>query len=279
MMKRRISTFVVAIAAALPACGGRQALPVDDVTLTAGRFDTLPDLRGTWARLEVTSTVAQVPLLGEIRTLHQAVGLVEVSGEPDALTTTSTLCAIDIDSDSGSVETTVPEAYARSVVESASATRAALVDQQVALEPFTVVMAAGYDVDDFDATVPADASDPRVFDADSDGEPGVTFHVAGMVDGDVRIATRRARVFTPTHVTADTIDGELSWSAERTTFSATSSRLERQREQAPDPDGPSYFLTTRVAPGTTCDDILARRDELFAREANAEAPDASAPAP
>ena len=45
-----------------------------------------------------------------------------------------------------------------------------LVDQQVALEPFTVVMAAGYDVDDFDATVPADASDPHgLRDAEHEG--------------------------------------------------------------------------------------------------------------
>ncbi len=278
-MNRSAPVLVATLALATAACGGRQALPVDDVTLTSGRFDELPDLRGTWARLEVTSTVAQVPLLGEIRTLHQAVGLVQVAGEPDALTTTSTICAIDIDSDSGSVETTVPEAYARSVVESASATRATLVDEHVALEPFTVVMAAGYDVDDFDATVPADAADPRVIDGDSDGEPGVTFRVAGMVDGDVRIATRRERTFTPTHVTADTIDGDLTWSAARTTFSATSSRLERQREQAPDPDGPSYFLTTRVAPGTTCDEILARRDALFARQASAPGSDVTEPAP
>lgn len=271
-MKRRYTTLLCLVSGVvLSACGGRQALPVDEVTLTADRFEALPDLHGTWARLEVTQTISQVPILGEIRTLHRTIGLMEIGGSQDALTTTSTVCAIEVDSDSGAVETTIPEAYARSVVESQATTAAELDEQLVHIEPFTVVMAAGYRPDDFGAAVPAEISDARVIDADGDGEPGVTFRVAGMVDGDVHIALRRERTFVPTHVTADTIDGTLSVTADRTTFSATSSRLQRQREQAPDPDGPSFFLSTRVPDGTTCDEVLARRDELFARDSDSPA--------
>jgi len=257
---------LVALALVFVACGGRQPIAsYGDVTIEGELSDEMPDLNGTWARLEVTSTLATVPMLGEIRTLNRTIVLVDVRQEDNSVHLRGTVCGMEVETDNRNVNTVIPDPYVAAIAPFEAHATVVETENGYTLSPSTYVMLVGYEAVDGDDAIPSSADDPRVVDADGDGHPGLTMRVEGLASGEMYVVQRVARTLNTERLVGDHHDGEIDWLVERNVLGATSGRLERSRDQPRDPDGPNFFVSSRVADGTTCVDILSEPDTHFVR--------------
>jgi hypothetical protein len=113
--------------------------------------------------------------------------------------------------------------------------------------------------------LPTTSDDPRVFDQDLDGKPGVTVQVKGLLDGQIWLVQRGWQKGGCT-LAGTWCDGLLAWGDEQKILGADNPILKNPNPTKVHPDATqSFFRSTRIQPGTTCADILAQRAQLFAR--------------
>jgi hypothetical protein len=114
--------------------------------------------------------------------------------------------------------------------------------------------------------LPTSADDPRVFDQDGDGNPGVTVHVEvmGLIGGDIYVV-QRDRTRLSGVVTSDVaIDGLVEWTSEQSVLGASNAFLLGGTAVRPDPDlSHSYFRARRVEGHVTCADLADVAEALF----------------
>jgi hypothetical protein len=142
-------------------------------------------LVGTWAMESRFATIQTVPFLGDQRSVSTAWGVVEIDQVGDALQMTERGCRVQIGG--GSTMTTIDDAVPRSIEP-----RIATLEFVESAGSWTWVRpelatAIGFRAAGPTDELPADATDPRVFDQDGDGQPGVTVSVSGLAMGDVYV--------------------------------------------------------------------------------------------
>lgn len=224
------------------------------------------DLSGTWAMLNVHTATVDLPVVGATTVRTTGRFLVVVAQDGRDLTLAVTVCSLAIDNGTDLVATIVPDAFVRSLP---------VAERPAQLEPvdggLRLVQPRWYDVrgvrldDPASEALPTEPADPRVWDQDGDGNPGITLQVTGVVDGAVYVAQRASEVLTGVDHTESTLDGFVAWTDEQVVLGADNVLLEVDQLARPAAADESFFLMTRMDEGADCERILADGNARFAR--------------
>jgi hypothetical protein len=225
------------------------------------------DVSGTWAEMQVYREFATLPLVGEAARTSTVLLLVTMEQTGSSLIMRETYCSTKIDNGTAIASTTIPTSFLRSLAQTAkpASLDASETTTRFTQPWYTEVRGARLDDPERDA-LPTQADDPRVFDQDGDGKPGLTVHVSALVifTGDVYVVQRVRYRLEGVVVTPDRIEGLIEWTTEQITLGTTSSLFEGELPSRPDPVAAhSFFVLQRIDPSWDCKAILAHRDAIF----------------
>jgi hypothetical protein len=111
--------------------------------------------------------------------------------------------------------------------------------------------------------LPTDASDPRVIDADNDGQPGITITISSaLVSGDV-YAVQRIRNRVVAKFEGDAITGEVFDMSEQSVVGGTITETQQTVTAAGDSTTNRYDLVPLDDPDLTCGDLVADPQKYF----------------
>jgi len=115
-------------------------------------------------------------------------------------------------------------------------------------------------------TLPTDPDDPRIFDADGDGNPGVTstVKVSDDLQGEIYLARREIFAYDVAQDSTDRLVGTISDGSEQLIIGASNPMFlaAGQWEQIDDPER-NPVIWQRVDDDLDCDGLAAQRDDLF----------------
>jgi hypothetical protein len=101
--------------------------------------------------------------------------------------------------------------------------------------------------------LPLDATDPRLVDDDNDGAPGISVGLKGLVTGSLRAVQRQVTALTGVAVSADRIQGGMSYASDQTVVASNPSSIEclyRLSQAYTDPaECSSTFTMVKVGAG------------------------------
>jgi hypothetical protein len=224
------------------------------------------DLSGVWAGLKVLSDSATFPLVGGLARTTTLVQRLTVTQTGNALEISSTYCTANFDN-GPALTTTIDPAFVRSLdaVTARASLDASGTPARFAQAWSVEVHGVRLDSPETDP-LPTSASDPRVFDQDGDGKPGITVHACalGAITGDVYVVERLRTRLEGEVVTPDWIEGRVEGTVEQVILGATSAVFLGSILSHPDPiSANSYFILQRIDPAWACEEILLRQASLF----------------
>lgn len=211
---------------------------------------------GRWAMRQITTTVAEVPVIGKVFATTTSVSLHKLKHKGERLRGRGRICRVALDSGSALVKTVMP----RALLEVLPAPRidAKLRDEgghwSFSQARQTIVLGAKLD-NPLTDPLPRLPGDAHVFDQDGDGYPAVTIRVSGIVSGDIRVVQRSWTELVGERVTHDRIDGSIRFGNEQVILDATSSMLKSPPPAVPELSR-SRFTLVRLPDGATCGDAL-----------------------
>jgi hypothetical protein len=229
--------------------------------------EAAPDLSGTWARLEVTSEVSQVPMVGEVTTTHRAIALLTIAQSGRKLTLRERLCGVRLESDKPEASVALGEGF---VAAAPMVTRHAQLRKRSGAWRFRSdelieIHGAELAVPATDP-LPEDAKDARVRDIDRDGFPGMTIEISGMVAGSIRLAQRLRTTARGLVRSMNRFDGLVTWSRDQRILDSTNFLLRTSPPSAPHKDpARSWFRAERVPADADCATVMRDAERLFAR--------------
>ncbi len=227
------------------------------------------DLSGVWAMVQITSEIARIPIVGErTRTTTTHLRLI-IEQSDDVFSVLETHCATNIDDGTMMVNTTIPDAFLRSLGVTERAAHLELVsdvDQSTGnpsperriVFPWNTQVLGVRLKDPENETLPTDVADPRVFDQDNDGHPGMTVRVEimGLISGEVYVVQRNRNRLIGKVISPGFIQGTIEWETEQVILGASSPFLASGGSGTPDPDPErNFFLARRIDPTLDCADI------------------------
>lgn len=216
------------------------------------------DLSGRWVMLLQTTTAAEVPVVGKVRSVTTAVILYDLQQDGDRLVGEGELCALSIDSGTRLVRTVLPPAFVRSQPRPRLDAALKRRGDEVRLEQRRAWVVLGAKLEDERAdALPVSPDDPRVWDQDGDGLPGVTVRIEGLVDGEVYVAQRSWSDLVGEVRGADEIAGRVRFDQEQVVLGATSALLEDPPAATPELARSGFWLW-RLPAGAVCAEARSR---------------------
>ena len=227
------------------------------------------DLSGVWAMVQITSEIVQIPIVGErTRTTTTHLRLI-IEQADEAFSVLETHCATNIDDGTMMVNTTIPDAFLHSLGVTERTAHHVLtsdVDQPTddhssdprIVFPWTTQLLGARLEDPENDALPADVADPRVFDQDNDGHPGMTVRVEimGLISGEVYVVQRNRNRLIGMVISPGFIQGTIEWETEQVILGASSLFLASGGQGSPDPDPErNFFLAKRIDALLDCEDI------------------------
>lgn len=246
-MKERAWGWMARFAAAAAlACVAVAASPG---TLVAGE-----DYSGRWVMVQVTTTVADVPVVGEIYATSKLVALHDLKHSGERLRGPGRICRLELDSGSSVVDTILPKAFIRSLPKPVINARVKVKDGRINFRQGkqTIVVGAKLERPTKDK-LPKSPKDKRVRDQDRDDKPGVTIKIDGLVSGDIYVAQRTWTKLRGTKRVDRSFQGGVRFGHEQSILGATSSLLEDPPDARPVPKK-SWFKLVPVDEDATCKD-------------------------
>ena len=226
--------------------------------------DTLPDLSGTWAQVQVTTGVSKLPVIGTVKSVTTALILLEIKQDGGKLTLEEKICDIRVTSDVERVKTIVPRKFTQAASGQTRKGRVWMDTGQVRYmqEKHVVVLGAKLAKPSKDA-LPDDVDDSRVRDQDRDGNPGMTVNVKGIVNGDIYLVQRGWNKLDG-NMSGDRIDGFVRWDSEQKVLDSTHVLLgDSPTSKTNNKRSENYFKNRRVASGMTCGTLRKQEKTVF----------------
>lgn len=230
----------------------------DDAELPEGAAD----LVGRWAHFDVVAYEDDL-----MKTLIISTGLADLELRDGELWNVQQFCAADTANDLGS-EITFSDAATQAIVPVPTPVEVTEVDGALRVVRPPTPTALGIELDD-PATepLPTDRDDPRIFDADGDGKPGVTatVKVTDDLQGEIYLVRREIFSYDVTQVDPDRFEGTVTDASEQLIVGASDPLFEVEGsgwEQIDDP-ARNPVIWVRVDPTWDCERLAAERDELF----------------
>ncbi|MBN1946524.1 MAG: hypothetical protein JW797_12695 [Bradymonadales bacterium] len=223
------------------------------------------DLSGTWAHKEWSSTFSVVPIVGQIETITTSFLRAELQQIGSHIVMTVEDCGMFSDTSTQLSRFFIPEPYIRAME---PGTRHAVVTPQdggYRLRQYRFLRLLGIDLEDpAHDPLPGNEDDPRIFDDDGDGHPGLTVRVEGVISGDIYVLQRNWNELCGTVVSPDHMEGYLRWAAEQQVLGASNFLLNSNPESMPNPDPEEHrFIHRRIDPSMTCADIVRDQEQIF----------------
>jgi len=257
----------VLLAALATGCGGEDAAgeTVSTATTTPPPASELPpgaeQLVGRYAHVDVVAYEDEA-----MKTLIISTGFADLEIRDGELWNTMRFCHADAVSDQD-IEVSISDAATQAIVP---------VDTPVevtqgggglrVLRPATPT-GIGIELEDpANDVLPTDPDDPRIVDADGDGNPGITstVRITDELQGEIYLARREIFAYDVTAVSADRLEGTITDSSEQLVLGASDDIFltPAQWEQIDDP-ARNPVIWERVDEDWDCDRLAAERDELF----------------
>ncbi len=253
-----------------PDAGHADADP--DADTNEGNGDVDPeapseDLSGTWAQLMNISAFSDVPVVGEVQNETISIQKLRIEQNGLDLEITAETCSIILESTPALAETIIPDAFVESLEVTTRPGTLTVSDDGVEVYFPTFVEVRGAVLDDpVQDPLPTDPDDPRVFDQDGDGNPGLTVRVTGLLSGEIYVVQRGSDELTGQVQGRDRFDGLVTWENEQVVLGTDNPLLDNEPDTIVNPDpAASFFRTTRVADDAECPDLIENADTLFAR--------------
>jgi len=211
---------------------------------------------GTW-KLELNIvTDATVPVLGNSPVLSRRTNLATVKRVNGVLMQHHTACDVTAITERAIAVPVIPEAFVKALPDKTYPVALAEGDEGLTYAADLQMEVSGYDESE-PQPIPIDEEDPRVFDHDEDGHPGVTVRVRAPLFGEVDVyMTQLAHTWLRGTVTGpDTIEGmadveileqEIIGASNLLFVRKTNLRVNLER---------STFEMTRLPDGATCEDL------------------------
>ena len=216
----------------------------------------LPDLSGTWAQLQVTTTISELPVVGDVIGKTTSILLLDVTQSGDTLKIKEQMCDIRIDTSAKRVRTIIPRAFQRAAsgtVRKATISVNSSGELSFVEHPKVVVLGAKLKNKASDA-LPDDEDDARLVDLDKDGNPGLTIKVEGIIDGEMYIVQRGKNTMKgKLDPSSEIISGKITWFSEQSVVDATSMFLQSSPKSKPHGGAAkNFFKMKKIDASTTC---------------------------
>ena len=241
------------------------AAPALDLSAQQSEEAALPDMTGRWAQMQYTTSISEIPIVGDVTGVTTSLLLLEVTQDGGAVAIKETVCDITITTTAKRVETIIPRAFQKAA---SGTTRKATLSRGTdgvigfVEKPKTVVL--GAKLKKRSDALPEEPDDERVLDADGDGHPGLTVKVKGLIDGDIYVVQRGWNKLTGAMSDEDSIFGSITWSSEQTVLDASSFMLKSNPTSKPDSSAKkNYFKMKRVDDAMSCKQLREKASSLF----------------
>jgi len=228
---------------------------------------TPPSLSGRWVMLQVYPRVSLVPMVGASTQTSYVVLQVEIGQEDLSLEMSVGYCFTVIEESSPMAATVIPDAFMQSIRPAPDTARLQEENGQLTFQQDThlEIRGAMLDSPETDA-LPTEPEDPRVFDQDEDGFPGMTvdINLLGALEEQIYVVQRFQYSLEGVVVSPDRIEGLITWTDEQVILAATNPMLLAGAESQPDPDPNKHvFIMLRAQEAWTCDWLSDHWRELF----------------
>ncbi len=225
------------------------------------------DLSGVWAQLVVNSQFSDVPFAGRVRQQTISIQRVALKQNGNRVILEARTCALEFDSGTPLVKIIFPDKFVSSLGTDVKESQFDLSTLSFVQPRYTYLRGVRLNDPERDP-LPTDPKDPRIFDQDEDGNPGMTIKasVVGVFNADIYIIQRDWNILRGRLTSSTTLDGLVEWGSEQVIIGATNPIFLNPNPTFSDPNpNNSFFRSTRVSDDTSCEQIIVQRDRLFAR--------------
>ena len=227
------------------------------LALAAPTLRAADDLSGRWVMAQLTTTVADIPVVGEVYAKTRLVTLHDLNVDGERLHGGGVICRLDIDSGSSVVDMKLSKKFIRSLPKPRVDARVFVHDGLTKLRQKRQWIVVGAELRrPKKDPLPRKPKDKRVRDTDGDGKPGVTIEVDGLVSGKMYVAQRTWTRLSGTKRVDGSFAGKVYFNNEQSVLDATSSMLKDPPDTRPDPSR-SFFRLAKLDNDAKCRD--ARR--------------------
>lgn len=217
-------------------------------------------ITGIWAQKVILAGIAEVPVLGFQETDTIGFSLVQIEEVDGQLSASIKNCQTLIQRPDDIVVTEIPNSFISSIP---IYYRTIFRDQEdVYFSRLTELNGVRLN-DAINEQLPTSADDPRVFDQDEDGFPGVTVFVSGLISGKIYLIQRTITQMEG-NLENGRIIGEIDWSIDESILGSDEEFLEMGAPLTPNPDQAlSRFELIRISEGAGCEEIIRTKAESF----------------
>lgn len=230
-----------------------------------GNASSIPDLNGSWAQRWTVASVDSLPVIGDVSASTTSIHRLSIEQHGLELLVRVQTCRIEINSGTDIIQEIIPDAFVASL---GTAVRTSWLEKDGEryrfIQPRTYEIRGVRLIDAANEALPKSAEDPRVYDQDQDGRPGVTVRVTGLVDGEVWVVQRDSHEVEGLVAGPDQVEGTIRWSKEQAVLGADNPLLTSPLPSVPDPDpSRSRMEMVRLQDDLDCVEILADEASLF----------------
>jgi hypothetical protein len=220
-----------------------------------------PSYSGTYVMLQEAVSVTELPILKDIVATVRTIAIVELDHSKSQLKGEGKVCQLTMDSSSSLVKTSFPPAFQKALPQVKINARVTAEESGVHFEQRSETIVLGARLKDpLGDALPSEAKDPRVFDQDRDGQPGVTVAVSGFVSGKVYLVQRSSSRLSGRR-TGDGFSGRLIFENEQKVIGASARLLKRDPGAVPDLER-SRFHLKRVKGPVSCQKAIQVANSL-----------------
>ena len=229
-----------------------------------------PSLSGQWVMLQVYPRIALVPMVGVSTQTSFVVQQVDIEQDALSLEVLASYCFTTIEESSPLATTEIPDAFMQSIRPAPDTARLQEEDGQFTFQQDTHLEIRGAMLEKPETEdLPTEAGDPRVFDQDGDGAPGmsVNINLLGALEEQIYVVQRFQYTLEGSVVSPDRIEGLVEWADEQVILAATNPMLLAGSESEPDPDPSKHvFIMLRAEEDWTCEWLREHWRTVFGLE-------------
>jgi len=263
-MQKMLVAGVVFAGMSLLGCGGESALFCTDVQgLTAEELAA--GLPGVYAERTVVVTLDKAEGQAEAETVGIYYNLNRIEQVDGKLVSTASPCRGLVQS-KGIATLSISDAVTRLIppligeVSVTEGSAGAVISRAEAVAPVSVQLA-----DPWNDPLPTDAKDPRIVDADQDGNPGISIDIKVFgIKGKIFVIRRERNRWEASPATNGSFHGLIKDASEQLVVGANPSMFNVKMTSKPHPDASrSTADLIRLPADLTCDEYVAKLPQLF----------------
>jgi hypothetical protein len=230
--------------------------------------EMIEQMVGTYAVQMRIVMIQSVPILGELDNISRVFGLTEIRADGEGGVEMIERGCGARSSSGDTIQVVIPVAIPQSIEAPVTSLQVWEEDGVIHWTRPLVVAPIGIRLDDpVNDPLPMDPADPRIWDQDGDGAPGVTVNVMGFATGDLYIIQKQISSLNGIINDTGDLEGFVVDTSEQYTIGSTNPLLNQQIPSRPNPDQSlSTLRSVRMTEDVDCNWLLENQSELFPSE-------------